>query len=247
MEEALADANEKFDDYMTVHNRFVLSKYELAQIQLQDVSKLTTESTDQLRALVNGQKSAVTNDEMYGFMYEIAKVQKDVKELEEALDEAERAFNKANSEFSKLDKYETLQKQVDRATLAVATITPHATENREKLLEAEQKVEDAIRAQHDAEVAVEEAATNTAIAIAACHSDAAKQLELELDVALEEKRQVELHVKEEAERLANEIIHEEAQRIADEIIDTEAKRIAAEIIQKEKAKEAEELRLEQAR
>ena len=52
------------------------------------------------------------------------------------------------------------------------TITPHAIENHEKLLEAQSEVDDADKAQHEAEVAVEEAATTTAIAIAACHSDA---------------------------------------------------------------------------
>ena len=37
MEEALADANQKFGEYMTVHNRFILSNYEVANIHFQDI------------------------------------------------------------------------------------------------------------------------------------------------------------------------------------------------------------------
>ncbi len=43
MEEALVDADEKYNAYMTVHNRFILSDYEVAEVRLTDLNGLLIE------------------------------------------------------------------------------------------------------------------------------------------------------------------------------------------------------------
>ena len=69
MEEALEDATNKYDEYMTVHNRFILSNYEIAGTRLKDISKLNLDTTEKLKSLVKSQQRAITNDEIYSYMF----------------------------------------------------------------------------------------------------------------------------------------------------------------------------------